>query len=239
MQDIVKAMEREETYLSHRMKGEEPFHLIDAVKECGFDTLEAYFEAKREYLFGNLDFHLVEQPMPGGVAEIFKMIQANVPGALFVDWEDTYVVSGTQGLATFNREYCEENGITVFDLQTGGGTIVGSEGDFSLGVCYPMAACDDQRVILNHVKDILQRHTDKIISVDGNDILADGNKISGTATYRGADVLMTILHFSFADWSELISAICTTTKVGKTVSYVDFVSRAEFKQEVMEWLRLK
>lgn len=239
MKDIVKAIEREKVYLSHRRKGEEPFHLIDAVKEHGFENLEQYFIEKREYLFSKLEFNFVEQLMPGGVAEIFKMIDANVPGVLFVDWEDTYVVCANRGLEEFNRQYCEENNITFFPLHTGGGTIVGSKGDFSFGVCCPITVVNDPSFILNGVRDILQRHTGGVVTVDGNDICVNGNKISGTANYQKDDVFMVILHFSFADHSDLISKICTTSKVCKTVSYVDFMSRTEFKQEVAKWLRVQ
>lgn len=239
MVDIVKAIEREKEYLEHRANGVEPFHLIDAVKECGFEGLKEYFEVKREYEFNTLEFAFVEQPMPGGVAEIFNMIQANKPGVLFVDWEDTYVVCANQGLEEFNKQYCEENDITFFPLRTGGGTIVGSTGDFSFGVCCPKTVVSDYVFILDHVRDILQRHTAYEVTVDGNDICVNGNKICGSASYTAGDVFMVIMHFSFYDWSELITNICAASKVGKPVTYVDFMTRTEFKQEVARWLRVK
>lgn len=237
--DIKRAVEIEKKYLEHRMKGEEPFHLVDAVKECGFETLDEYFAVKQDYSFGQIQFHLVEQPMPGGVAEIFKMVQSNEPGVLFVDWEDTYVVCANKGLEEFNREYCEEHNITFFPLYTPGGTIVGSKGDFSFGVCCPRSIVDDCGYILDNVKTILQRHTEKEITVRGNDICADGNKICGSAWYKAGDVFMVIMHFSFSDLSDLISNICKTTKTGKPVAYVDFMTRDTFKMEVAEWLRVQ
>lgn len=238
MGDIVKAIEKEKEYISYRMKGEEPFHLVDAVKECGFETLDEYFTEKPSFEFNNLDFRYIEKPMPDGVFEIFNMIKHNQPGVLFVDWEDTYVVCANKGLEEFNREYCEENNIEFFPLYTEGGTIVGSKGDFSFGICCPNTVVNEPSFILNRVRDILQKHTTGEVTVKGNDILVNGNKISGTANYAKGDVFMVILHFSFGDWSDLISKICTTSKVGKPVSYVDFISRAEFKQEVAEWLRV-
>lgn len=236
MGNVVRAIDVEETYLAHRMRGEYPFHLVDKIKECGFGSLEDYFSAKSEYTFNQLSFNYVVEPMPNGVSEIFKMIQTGQAGVLFVDWENTFVVAGNTGIETLNQEYCKNNNITIFPLHTGGGTIVGSTGDFSFGVCCPVGVVDSA-FILNKTKDILQKHTDKEITVKGNDICIDGNKISGTAAYQSNGVLMTILHFSFTDHSKLISEICVKA-TSKPVTYVDFVTRDVFKQEVAEWLQV-
>lgn len=239
MVDIEKAMAKEDEYLAYRMRGEEPFHLSDAIAECGFETLEEYFKAKHDYEFSSVEFDFVEEPMPNGVAEIFKMINTNRAGVLFVDWEETYVVCADTGLEEFNKQYCEEHNITFFPLHVGGGTIVGSTGDFSFGVCCPTAVNSDPHFILKRVAEILQRHTSKTVSVKGNDITVGGNKVCGSASYEKSDVLMVIMHFSFEDWSELISNICQPKKTGKPVGYVDFVTRDVFKREVAEWLRVR
>lgn len=236
MADIMKAIEIEQIYLKHRAKGEYPFHLVDKIRECGFESLEQYFTKKKIHQLTNLKFSFVNQPMPGGVAEIFNMIATKKPGVLFVDWERTFVVCGIKGLEDYNKEFCEENNITVFPLYTGGGTIVGSKGDFSFGVCCPGNVDMTGKVILEEVAQILQKHTKKPVTVSGNDILHDGYKICGSASYTNDFVFMHIMHFSFADWSELISQICTTTKKGKPVGYIDFVTRDVFKSEVAEWL---
>ena len=236
MSNIQKAIEIERQYIDLRLSGLEPFPLFEEIEKLGFSSLEDYFENKRSYLFKQIDFNYVEEPMPNGVSEIFKMVKTNEPGILFVDWEDTFVVSGNEGLETLNKDYCEENDITIFPLHTGGGTIVGSKGDFSFGVCCPRDIVDDSDFILNHVRDILHRHTDLAVTVNRNDICVDGKKICGSANYAFKDVFMVIMHFSFNDWSNLISNICTTNKIGKNVSFVDFVAKDEFKQEVLEWL---
>lgn len=234
--DIQKAIEIEKYYLECRMKNEYPFHLVDKIRECGFDSLEEYHEAKKDYNFSQIKFPQVIQPMPEGVSEIFKMIQTNKAGTLFVDWNETYVVAGNKGMESLNKEYCEENNITIFPLHTGGGTIVGSTGDFSLGICVPKDTGIDSPYLLRKVGDILQRHTECIVTIEGNDICFDGKKISGTASYPVNDIIMTIMHFSFTDWSDLISHICN--KNGKTVAFVDCVTREQFKQEVSEWLEI-
>ena len=233
---IINAMEEEKRYINDKMQGKDT-SLPDRLKEYGYNELSEYFKDKRDYQFSQIEFNFVEEPMPNGVTEIFKMINSNKAGILFVDWEDTYVVCGDKGLEEFNRKYCEENNITFFPLYTGGGTIVGGKGDFSFGVCYPKSTLIDAAYILNSVKDILQKYTSLTISVEGNDILFDGKKICGSATYMIANVSMTIMHFSFSDWSELISNICTTSKQGKEVGYVSFMTHSDFKGDVLKWLQ--
>lgn len=238
MTNIENAMKIEEAYVQHRLNNEEPFALVDEIKKCGFNSLSDYFNEKTIYLLSSLDFNLVIQPMPEGVAEIFKMIESNRSGILLVDWEDTFVVSGSDGLETFNEEFCRENNIQFFPLHTGGGTIVGTKGDISIGICVPSSLFTNADFILNKIKDILQKSTQEKVSVDKNDILIDGNKICGSAVYRSRDIIMIIMHFSFSDKHELISKICTTNKTGKPIGFISSMTREEFKKEVSEWLLL-
>lgn len=238
MNNIIKAIEIEDYYFKCRTKNEYPFHLIDKIKECGFKTLKEYFKAKQLYKFENLEFNYVEELISNGVSEAFKMIEANQAGVLFANWDDTYVVSGTNGMETLNKEYCEENNITIFNLHMAGGAIVGSEDDFSFGICYPKDIRISFNFILNEMKNILQRYTDKNIEVKGNDIVVDNKKVCGTTVYDGKDVLMVILYFSFSDKSELINNICITNKVNKPVGYIDFITKDVFKKEVSTWLRV-
>ena len=235
MKDLEKAMLEEQAYIKDKFNHIDT-NLLERLSAYGYSTLQEYFDEKQDYEFSQIKFNFVEEPMPNGVAEIFKMINTNEPGVLFVDWEDTYVVCGNTGIEEFNKQYCDEHNITFFPLHTNGGTIVGSVGDFSFGVCCPKNMSYDSRYVLNNVASILQRHSDAIISVEGNDITKDGKKICGSATYEGKDVFMVIMHFSFADWSELIADICTKSKAGKKVAFVDFVSREQFKDEVRIWL---
>ena len=235
MKNIIAAIAEEKAYIADRMQGIET-SLIARLEQYGYTSLDPYFVDKMDYLFSQVEFNVVEELMPKGVGEIFNMLNTNKAGVLLVDWEDTYVVCADRGIKEFNQQYCEEHGITFFPLYTGGGTIVGSVGDFSFGVCTPKNVVKSSSYILNKVRDILQKYTDKSVTINGNDICVDGKKISGTANYTKGDVFMVILHFSFGDHSELISNICTTAKESKSITYVDFMTRSELKKEVLLWL---
>lgn len=236
MTNIENAIKIEEQYIQYRLNGEEPFTLIDEIKKYGFNSLEEYFQEKNLYLLSTLDFNVVEKPMPEGMSEVFKMIETNQAGILIVDYEDTIVLSGEEGLQTFNEEYCKKNNILVRPIQTGGGTIVGTKGDFSIGISIPSNLFSDTNFILYKMKDILQKYTSGTVSVNKNDILINGNKVCGSAGYRVNDIIMIVFYFSFSDKSDLISKICTTNKIGKPIGFINSMTREEFKQEVAEWL---
>lgn len=235
MTNIVKAIEKEKEYLSYRMKNEEPFHLVDAVRECGFETLDKYFKAKKEYEFSKIKFSYIEKKPAECIEEVLRMIATQIVGVLFVDSEETFVFNGT---AEYNKEYCQEHNIPVFPIQTAGGTIVCTAGDFSFGICCVSKMGIDAQTILSNIKNILQGYTKEIVLVDGNDILIDGKKVLGSAVYNKNNMFMFVAHVSFSDKKNLISHICTTTKVGKTVGYIDCINRDVFKQEVSKWLRV-
>lgn len=238
MADIVKAIEIEKEYLEHRMKNEEPFHFIDVIKECGFRSLEHYFEEKRNYEFQQLEFIGKNITQAQIVPEILTVLEDGTIGVWFIDSTETCVFAGNQGMKDFNEQYCIDNNIKVYPLLSSGGAIVHQDGDFSFGISCPESLHVDARYILKFVKQILQKHTIKHVSVDGNDILVDGNKICGSTTYYKNGLFLFIAYFSFNDKSELIYDICNKETM-KTPTYIDFMTRDELRQEVYEWLKIK
>lgn len=238
MADIINAIKVEEEYIQYRLNNEEPFILIDEIKKCGFDNLNDYFKAKELYLFSTLNFNVIEKPMPYGLDEVFKVLESKSLSAIVVDWEDTLVLCGEDGVKTFNEDYCKENDILVRLIHTGGGTIFGTKGDFSLGISIPSNMFTDTNFILNKMADIIQKYTSETVVVDRNDILINGYKVCGSANYRLNDIIMIVFYFSFSDKLDLISKICTTDKVSKPIGHINSMTREEFKKEVREWLRL-
>ena len=237
MSDIVKAIEIEKEYLSDKMNGKESFHLIDAIKDCGFKSLEEYFEVKRRYGFRELEFISKDITQDEIVPEILTVLEAGTIGVWFINSTKTCVFSGNQGLEDFNEEYCAKNNITVYPLLSAGGAIVHQDGDFSFGVSCPENLNIDASFILNKTRHIIQKYTKKNVTVDGNDILVDGNKICGSTTYCKNGLFLFIAYFSFNDKTELIEAICNK-KTDKKPSYIDFMTREDLKLGVMRWLKI-
>lgn len=237
MADIVRAIEKEKEYLANRIKNEEPFHLVDAVFECGYETLEDYFKAKMEYEFRRQISGVIELTQPQVLSEVERVLTNKVSGVWFADHDNTCVFNGDTGAESFDVEYCDKCGIPVYSLGAGGGTIVHQEGDFSFGVSCLKEIGITSEYFLEGSRDILQRYTEKPVIIDGNDILVDGEKVCGSTEYNQNDMFLMLAYFSFNDKTELIGNICNKDTV-KIPGYIDFISRSEFKQEVAEWLQV-
>lgn len=235
MADIAKAIEKEKEYLSYRMKSEEPFHLVDAIKECGFGSLEQYFKEKAEYEFGRLTFTYNEKRPCEAIEYIFKMMDEKKTELVFVPSDETFVYSGAS--KPFDVEYCETNNIPVYPLYTSGGAIVSTIGDFSVVMCYPASTGADVGYLLEHFKAIFDKKMQGV-EVNGNDLLLGGGKICGSVMYSQNGMSCFAGHFSFEDHSELIEKICGVSGSVKTPSVIDKMTVDEFKKAVKAWLRV-
>ena len=235
MNNIVKAIEKEKEYLSYRKKGEEPFHLIDAVKECGFDSLADYFKAKIEHTFNNLKFSFVEKKPNECIDYFFQMMNAKDTGVVFIDSDETFVFSGES--KPYNAEFCEANNIPIYPLYTKGGAIVSTEGDFSIGICFPEYIGVDVFFILSHLKNIFGKYMEGV-TVNGNDLLVNGNKICGSIMYHQNGMNCFACHFSFKDNSELIEKICNISGSIKTPTFINELTVEMFKEELKNWLKV-
>ena len=235
MDDILKAIAKEKEYLSYRRKGEEPFHLVDAVKECGFESLTDYFKAKTEYTFNKLHFSFVEKKPSECIDYFFKMMDEKDTGLVFIDSDETFVFSGESKL--YNVEYCEKNNIPVYPLYTRGGAIVSAPGDFSIGLCFPETIGADSWFVLDRLKRIFGKHMENV-EVSGNDILLNGEKICGSIMYHRNGMKCFACHFSFKNNSELIEKICNISGSIKTPTVINGLTVKMFKRELSKWLRV-
>lgn len=235
MINIEKAISKEEEYTLFRTKGEEPFHLIDAVKECGFESLREYFAEKRNYQFSNLKFDCAEISAGEAIAEIFRMMDSQETKVLFVTSEEPFVFSGES--KPYNEDYCTENNIPVYPLHTKGGAIVSTEGDFSIGICFPDTVGVDVQYILSKLRGIFGKYMENV-SVNGNDILLNGEKICGSIMYHQNGMKCFACHFSFKDNTELVEKICNVSGSVKVPTAISGLTVAQFKKELSEWLRL-
>ena len=236
MKDIVKAIEKEKEYLKYRMKGEEPFHFIDAVKECGFESIEEYFRAKSEDKFNNLNFTFIEKKPSECINYFFEMMDRQEIGVVFIDSDKTFVFSGES--KPYNEDYCKANNIPVYPLYTGGGTIVSTIGDFSIGICYPESVSVDTHFILSNLKQIFSKYMNNI-DIKRNDILFNDKKICGSIMYHKNGMKCFAAHFSFNEHSDLIEKICGVSGSVKIPTTIDGLNVKIFKQAVKSWLRIQ
>lgn len=237
MCDIIKAIEIEKEYLYNKINNKQSFNLVDAIKNCGFKSLEEYHAVKRRHEFRQLEFTVKNITQEEVVNELSTVFENNTVGLWLCDHPKTCVFGGFEGLKNFNEEYCIENNITVYPYLSCGGIIVHQDGDFTYGLSCPEKIKVDCEYILNGTKHILQKYTNKKVTVNGNDILVDGLKVCGSTTYVKNGLFLILVYFSFNDKTELINAICNK-KTNKNPSYIDFITRENLKLEVMKWLSI-
>lgn len=230
--DIIGAMNKEREYLSFRVKGEEPFHLVDAVKEYGFDSLKNYFEAKKDYEFSKLKFEVVETTPDKAIKDVLDTIAKQKNSILFAVTDKTLVWNGDNG--QYDAEYCNECGIPIYPLYTGGGTIVSTAGDLNIGICFPADLTVDENYILNKFAQTFRKYTDKSVKVSGNDILIDNIKVLGSSIYKENGMFMFITPVSLSNKTDLICKICLKHST-KQPGNIDFMNAETLKNEVMSW----
>ena len=85
MKDLEKAIKKEQEYLGYRMKGEEPFHFIDAVKECGFESIDEYFKAKKLHKFQALAFERIETNPLEAIPQALEIVKNKKTAIFFAD----------------------------------------------------------------------------------------------------------------------------------------------------------
>lgn len=236
MQDIIGAIEKEKEYLSFRMRGEEPYHLVDAVKEYGFESLKEYFGAKRDYEFSQLEFEIIDTTPEKAIADVLECINEKKTAVLFAVTDKTLVWNGNN--SEFNESYCEECGIPIYPLYTNGGTIVSTPGDLNIGICYTENNEMGLRYILNRFAESLKKYTQKAVTVQGNDVLVDGIKVLGSSIYRKNGMFVFITPVSLSEKGELISEICLKHST-KQPGHIDFMDAATLREEVEGWLETK
>lgn len=233
--DIIGAMNKEREYLSFRAKGEEPYHLVDAVKEYGFESLNEYFEAKRDFEFTHQKFELIETTPEKMVANIFDIIEKKRTSFLFTITDKTLVWNGNNG--AYNAEYCNECGIPIYSFYTGGGTIVSTPGDFNFGICVPLDTNVNCDYILNRISKIFKKYTNKQVEVSGNDIIVGGLKVLGSAFYKNNKMFMFVASVSMSNKNDLICNICYKHST-KQPGYIDFMTAEQLRGEIEKWLKV-
>ena len=233
MADIRKAIEKEKEYISNIINNIDTPALIDLLKEYGFNSLDDYFTAKKEYKFLNCGMKIKEINTGDGIETIMNLLINKSPTLLFNENNETFVYRVTDEM---NDEYCINNNIPVYDIYADGGTIVVKNGDLSIAIIIPDDIEINNEYILNGIKNILLKYFENV-EVDNNDIMINNKKCIGTAHINKNGMIAFVASCSFSDKTELIRNICIAPS-SKIAGYIDCnsLSRDKLKEELSLWL---
>ena len=141
------------------------------------------------------------------------------------------------GSQPIDRKLCENLGVRVVDLNYNGGTIIGSADDLSIIMVFPESIGMTHEMIIGKIVEIISKYVPNT-TIDGNDILVNGNKVSGSMNRTLCGSFEWAAQISFKDYSEYIEKICDKPQIKKP-SYIDndLLTRDQLEAEILAWLR--
>lgn len=162
-----------------------------------------------------------------------KAMLTNQFGIYISYGEGIHAYHGNQPL---NYDLCEELGVRVVDLKYNGGTILGSEKDLSIIMVFPQDSEMNHELIINKIAEIIGNYIPNV-TVDGNDILVNGDKISGSMVRIICGSFVWAAQISFEDYSDYIAKLCDKPQVKKP-TFIDssVLTRDQLEEEILQWL---
>lgn len=229
--NIEKAIEREQSLTASGVKQKD---LFPHLKEFGFDHLSQYYDAKREHLFAKWipEVYYIDI---GEFAQVTEDAIKNGRYGIYIPTEDG--VHAYHGTDDIDYALCESLGVRVVELNYAGGTIIGSADDLSILVVFPKEIGMNHPTVINKFCETIGKYVPGV-SRHGNDILVDGQKVSGSMTRYVGDSFVWAAQVSFADYSEYIQKICQKKSIKKP-AYIDpaLLTRDKLEEELIGWLQ--
>lgn len=141
------------------------------------------------------------------------------------------------GNQPIDYDLCKELDVRVVELKYAGGTIIGSADDLSIIIVFPETMGMTHETVIEKFVEIIGKYVPNT-TYDGNDILVDGDKVSGSAIRQICGSWVWMAQISFGDYSEYIKKICQKPAIKKP-SYIvsTLLTRDLLEKEIIAWLR--
>lgn len=150
--------------------------------------------------------------------------------------EGIHAYHGDQPL---DYDLCKELDVCVVDLKYSGGTIIGSAKDLSIIMVFPETMGMKHEDIIGKITEIISKYIPNV-TINGNDILVDGDKVSGSMTRTICGSFVWAAQISFEDYSDYITKLCNKPQVKKP-AHIDsnLLTRDTLESEILAWLTKK
>ena len=138
----------------------------------------------------------------------------------------------------YNKEYCEQNNIPCYNLQRGGGTIVYSKGNVSVGFIYDNKKYKKFMLeqMMSDFKDFLSAKGINA-KIDSNDLLADGFKVASVWGHNygtNFDWTLEFAQISVNQYIQKIKNICLKPMLKVPKGLSDY---GVGTQQVIDWVQ--
>jgi hypothetical protein len=238
MADLLGAMAMEKEYRKLQTAGteaKEAFGYHDKLKQFGFaDTVEYEF-AKKKYHIKNAGL-VPELTSVSNALAMAKKAVINQTSCLYFAYPPKISVwHGVNDPDGIDMEYCENNDIQIFEVERSGGSVVATTDDLAAVAVLPRTDLADAWLKL------IQLGYSQVVdncTIDGNDILIDGYKVSSISadTYNNMGVYF--FQFSIVVDLDLINNVCLKPmkKIPKGLSEYG-ISRINVMRKFESWLQ--
>jgi hypothetical protein len=233
MKDLQLAILEEKAYLSDRSNGINT-SLPGRLKQFGYDTLDEYFNDKREYLFNEWRPEIYPIDVRAITTDLEDAVRNEKYGVYISTAEGLYAFHGSDDI---DYELCDELGIAVAEVYHMGGTIIGGVDDFGIEIVAPLELGLQPSQLLSKFYDIISRYETDVELV-GNDILVNGEKVLGSMHRLVGNVFVWAAQVSFEEHDEVIKKICNKKSKKKPgrIKHAT-LNKKTLEREVLRWLR--
>lgn len=233
MKQLENAMAEEKRYIADRMNGID-ISLLERLVPYGYENLSDYFKEKKAYLWEQWKPEVRRTDISLVAQEVERAIKEEDYAIYIPTVSGTYAFYGQNGI---DEELCESLNVRPVNMNYRGGIIIGSSEDFSIEILMPASLDVTGNEIITKFAEIIGKHVPNV-TIDGNDILVNGEKVMGSMQRRVGNVFAWAAQISFGEYAEYIEQICKKPAVKKP-SKIDkgLLTKDELEKEVLKWLR--
>ncbi len=161
----------------------------------------------------------------------------------FINGKEGIYISNGEGVhayvgdKVFDYDLAKELNVLPVELNYVGGTILGSCKDLSIIIVFPRIMDVDHEFIISNITNIISKYVPNT-TYNGNDILVDDKKVSGSMMRQNEVSTIWAAQISFEDYSKYIAKLCYKPPIKKP-SYIDsnLITRDDLEHEILNWLR--
>lgn len=235
--DIAGAILAEEQYLYDKSHNEiRGLSIYDYLLPYGYENLSEFRKDKLFKSVKELNLDIVpissEQIEEKGGALIYQYFIQNKPYFLYNIHLNNDIIF--LPLSSENRY----DGFTVlkpgYNCEPNKGNIMTFDNDLDIVILLPKEFSLFFKYMKEEIIKFLSECTDKEIISDGNDILINGEKISGSASFENNDYIAIMYHVSFANKTDIIRNAFPNSE--KKAGHIDFITAENLLEHILSWL---